>query len=227
MTNPDDKKLANGQGLDRSGDPTANVIALNAAANLRQDDLREAAKELSDAKIDHQKELGDLRASHQKEISDLRAKHQSELGRAESERLDSIRQVDREDVNKTATQANNAIAALAAATTTTAETLRGQVATTAQAAATSLANSMGEVNKRLSALELSSSEGKGKQTIADPMQVELVQEMKRVTALLAGGAGEKTGKVSQQQMMMMVVSLIVAMFVIGGFVVGIAYAIRS
>lgn len=43
----------------------------------------------------------------------------------------------------------------------------------------------------------------------------------------AEGAGEKGGRLSQQQMMMMIVSLIVAMFVVGGFVVGIAYAIKN
>lgn len=164
-------------------DPTENVIALTKAESKRQDDLRDAAKELSDAKIAHQKEIGDIRE-----------RHQEQLRKAESERLDSIRQVDREDVNKTAAQALSAIATLAAATSTTAETLRSQVATTAQAAATSLTNSMGEVNKRLSALELSSS------------------------ASGAGTAGEKSGRVSQQQLIQWLIYLILAAIAIAAYV---------
>lgn len=169
-------------GGELSYDPSENVKALSAAASQRQDDLRAAAKELSDTKIAHQNEIGELRE-----------RYQEALRKAESERLDSIRQVDREDVNKTAAQALSAIATLATATTTTAETLRGQVATTAQAAATSLANSMGEVNKRLSALELSSSEGRGKQAVESPQFMELIAEQKRLTAAMIGNAGQSTG----------------------------------
>lgn len=164
-------------------DPSENVKALTEAANVRQDDLRLLTKELHDAKIAHQREIGDIREVYQEK-----------LRKAESDRLDSIRQVDREDVNKTAAQALNAIATLAAATTTTAETLRTQVATTAQAAATSLANSMGEVNKRLSALELSYSEGRGKQTVLDPQAAEALQEMKRIAQVIAGSGGQSQGQ---------------------------------
>lgn len=191
------------QGGELSIDPTENVKALSAAANQRQDDLRAAAKELSDTKIAHQKETGELRE-----------RFQQELRRAESERLDSIRQVDREDVNKTAAQALSAIATLAAATTTTAETLRGQVATTAQAAATSLANSMGEVNKRLSALELSSSEGRGKQAVESPQFAELIAEQKRTNQVLAGVAGQGQGKIEQRDMVKYLVYLVLAALVI-------------
>lgn len=179
--------MPTGVGVDPSGgpliDPTQNVLDLVGAANLRQDDLRAAAKELSDTKIAHQQEIGELRE-----------KHQEALRTAESQRLDSIRQVDREDVNKTAAQALNAIATLATATTTTAETLRTQVATTASAAATSLANSMGEVNKRLSALELASSEGRGKQTVADPMLEEMRRDQKSLIAAITSSAGQSQGK---------------------------------
>lgn len=195
------------EGGELSADPTENVKALSAAAHRRQDDLREAAKELSDTKIAHQQEIGDLRG-----------RFQQELRKAESERLDSIRQVDREDVNKTAAQALSAIATLAAATTTTAETLRGQVATTAQAAATSLANSMGEVNKRLSALELSSSEGRGKQAVESPQFAELIAEQKRTNQVLAGVAGQGQGKIAQQDMIKYLVYLILAALAIFAYI---------
>lgn len=180
-------------------DPSENVKSLTEAGNQRQDDLRAAAKELSDTKIAHQKEIGDIRE-----------RHQAELRRGESERLDSIRQVDREDVNKTATQAQSAIAALAAVTTTTAETLRTQVATTAAAQATALANSMGEVNKRLSALELSSSEGRGKQAVESPQFAELISEQKRMNAIVLGNTGQSAGAKNLWLIMAGVIALLFA-----------------
>lgn len=180
-------------------DPSENVKSLTEAANARQDDLRAAAKELSDTKIAHQKEIGDIRE-----------RHQAELRRGESERLDSIRQVDREDVNKTATQAQSAIAALAAVTTTTAETLRTQVATTAAAQATALANSMGEVNKRLSALELSSSEGRGKSAVESPQFAELISEQKRMNAIVLGNTGQSAGAKNLWLIMAGVIALLFA-----------------
>jgi hypothetical protein len=144
-----------GVGTDASGgplvDPTQNVKDLTEAANIRQDDLRrETNKRIDEALL------------HLTTVVNLHAKHQKALRKAEAARLDSIRQVDREEGNKAVAAAQTAIATLAASNLTTAETLRTQVATTAQAAATSLANSMGEVNKRLSALELSSSAGSGR-----------------------------------------------------------------
>jgi hypothetical protein len=72
-------------------DPTANVIALNEAANKRQDDLRQAAEKLTDSKI----------ADLDKRIT-TSANHQRELAKAEAARLDSIRAVDREELVKTA-----------------------------------------------------------------------------------------------------------------------------
>ena len=187
-----------GPGVDAQGnpvfDPTANVISLVEAESRRQDDLRAAAKELSDVKNAHVKEIGDLRAVFQKQISDMRERHAEALRKAEADRLDSIRQVDREDVNKTAAQALSAIQTLASTTNTTAETLRTQVATTAQATATTLTNITGEINKRLSALELSSSEGKGKQTVADPMLENLYKEMRSLNESRAGGAGRDVAR---------------------------------
>lgn len=180
-------------------DPTQNVMALVQAASRRQDDLRLASKELNDAKL-----------LHLKEISDLRAIHANELRQAESDRLDSIRQVDREDVNKTALAAQAAIATLAATAATTAETLRTQVATTAQAQQTSFQTAMGEVVKRISALELSSSEGKGKQAVTDPALTALVEEVKHLAASRQQATGGKTN-----------------MTLIGGLVMGAVVIITS
>jgi hypothetical protein len=185
---------SNGMGIDASGgpvvDPTKNVLDLSEASNQRQDDLREAHEKLVQAELRHIKELAEVRDKNQSDLAHVREKHQMELRRAESERLDSIRQVDREDVNKTAAQALSAIQTLAATTNTTAETLRTQVATTAQSTANVLTTITGEINKRLSALELAGSEGKGKSALSDPMMEKMIA---RVETLLSTG-DKSTGK---------------------------------
>lgn len=174
-------------------DPTKNVLDLVEAANKRQDDLRLASKELADAKIAHQKELSDLCVTHQGVIGKLREEHQEKMAAAESGRLDSIRQVDREEVAKTAVAANTAITTLAKQTNDLAVTLAKTVADTAAAAEARNSAQYSDTNKRLSALELSSSEGKGKQTVADPMMAELVTEMKAMRQSQATGTGKSLG----------------------------------
>lgn len=86
-------------------DPTANVLDLVRAESRRQDDLREAE------------------ARHTREIVKLRAQYDAELRTAEANRIDAIRAVDVQAVQRAADVA-----------TVVAETLRSQVATTAEAA---------------------------------------------------------------------------------------------
>ncbi len=143
-------------------DPTANVLSLVEAANRRQDDLRAKDKEIADIRHGHVELMQELRAVHQREFNTMREDHQRELSAKESARLDSIRQVDREEVAKTAAQANLAIATLAKQTTDLATTLQNTVANTAAAAETRRTADMSEVNKRVSALELASSATAGK-----------------------------------------------------------------
>jgi uncharacterized protein YnzC (UPF0291/DUF896 family) len=186
-----------GLAVDASGgpviDPTANVIALTTAANRRQDDLRELMDRLNELRIKSQTEMGELRAEHFKELSAIREDHQSQLRTAESQRLDAIRQVDREDVNKTAAQVLSAVQTLASQNLTTAETLRNQVATTQQASQNIFNTTVGDLNKRISNLELSSSEGRGKQLFADPQIAEMVSKMELITQTLASGGGKSQG----------------------------------
>jgi len=118
--------------------------------------------------------------------------------------LNSIRQVDREEGAKTAAQLLSAVQTLASQNQSTAETLRNQVAQTAEALRNQVATTqqasqntfnttVAELNKRISQLELSSSEGKGKQTLADPMMMELVSEMKATNKAMAIGGGKDQG----------------------------------
>jgi hypothetical protein len=204
-----DPQSRTGVGVDANGnavvDPTKNVLDLVEAANKRQDDLRQAAQAMAE-----------LRATHQHELGEMRAKHQRDLAMAEAQRLDSIRQVDREDVNKTAAQALAAIQTLATVTSTTAETLRTQVATTATAAANQLATITGEINKRLSALELSSSEGKGKQAYVDPQMDRLSNLVEALARAQANESGREKGMSTSWAVLLGAVSIAAAMWGIFG-----------
>jgi hypothetical protein len=208
MAQDKNSKVNLGLGVDSTGgpviDPTANVIALTEAAVKRQDDLREASENLNALQIACQKEIGDLREKHSEVIRVLQAQHLAELGKAESERLNAIRQVDREEGAKTAAQLLSAVTTLATQNQSTAETLRNQVAQTAetlrnQVATTQMASqntfntTVTEFNKRISQLELSSSEGKGRQTLSDPAMEQLVAEMRSLSASRAGSSGRTEG----------------------------------
>jgi len=175
-------------------DPTVNVQALNEASVKRQDDLRQADRELTDAKLAHLKEVSELTAKFTRELGEVREVHAKELSLAEAGRLNSIRQVDREEVAKSAASQLTAIGTLAAQTTATAETLRTTVATTAAAAETRNSVQYQDTNKRISALELTSSEGKGKQTLADPQMERLTELVAALARSQATGAGQGHGQ---------------------------------
>jgi len=215
--------VSNGQsgvrrGVDITGgpvfDPTENVKDNLAAAALRQDDLREITKELVDAKLSNLKEIAEIRAKYQETIGQLREGYQEKINHAESGRLDSIRQVDREEVAKTAVAANQAITTLAKQTTDLATTLQKTVTDTATAAEARFSTAFSEIGKRLSALELSASEGKGRGAVIDP-------QMEKITALVEvmarnqdRGAGKSEG----------VNSVIVMLIAVGTLVLGVVGA---
>lgn len=201
-------KSGTGLGVDSQGgpvvDPTVNVLGLVAAAVERLDDLRILSMELANVRVHHQKEISDIRDNCNKELSEIRERHAvviretterhtTDQRRAEAQRLDSIRQVDREDVNKTAAAAQTAIAALANNTTTLAETLRNQVQSVANAAEIRRTADNQEIIKRLSALELSYSEGRGKQAVVDPQVTEMIVEMRALRTVQAAGIGKTEG----------------------------------
>ncbi len=155
----------------------------------------------------------------------MREKYRAELRIAEAARLDSIRQVDREDVSKTQTQSQTAIATLATTQNTTAETLRTQVATTAQAQLNTTTAAFAEVNKRISALELTSSEGRGKATVESPILFEMVNELKimrkeqsestaALAVALSTASGVKQGGTSTRDVIAWVIAAILGLFLI-------------
>lgn len=211
-------KAQPGVAVDAAGgaviDPTANVIALNEASIERQDDLRLLTKELHDAKVDHLQKIAEIREFYQEKIGTLRETHQAALRLAESQRLDSIREVDRQDVNKTAGQIFAAVATLQTTANTTAETLRAQVTSTANALQTTFNNITADFNKRLSALELSSSEGKGKQTLADPQLLDLLAEVKSLRDSRTSATGHQTGGADTWKWVALLIGVIASVLLI-------------
>ena len=204
----------NDHGLERRIDPTKNVLDLVEAAVKRLDDMSALRERLTTEKVD-----GLRRALKDGErVAKLRARHQRELDKAESERLNAIRQVDREDVAKT-TAATAALATtLAAQTTTLASTLRNQVDTVAAAAEVRF-NSIGQdLTKRLSAVELALSEGKGRQIVVDPQMEKLTTLVELLAKNQATVTGKGEGINLAWVVMLGVVSFLGGLIVIGTFV---------
>jgi len=202
-------ELRPGLGVDSAGgpvvDPTKNVLDLVEAAVKRIDDMAGLRARLAEERIEHVKEIGVLRAAHQRE-----------LDHAESERLNSIRQVDREEVTKTAAANQAAITTLATSTATLAETLRTQVAVTASAAESRQTTSATEISKRLQALELSASASMGKQAVADPQLDRLATVVDRLASAQQVGTGKGQG-----------IALVIAIIVTGLGVIGSMVALAT
>lgn len=186
-----------GMGVDSTGgpvvDPTANVLDLVQAANRRQDDLRAETTNRLNTELACVKEISNLRASHVQEISMMRADHSEKMAMAESKRLDAVRAVDVTNVQTAATASLAAIQRLAETTATNADNIRNAMTATATAVAQQLANTVGLITERISALEKSSYEGKGKSTITDPAMEQLLLEVKRLAGVQSGSAGKTEG----------------------------------
>lgn len=192
-------------------DPSENVKALSEAANRRQDDLRVASEKLSESET---RRL-DSEIGHLKEMGVLRADHATEIRQMETERLDSIRQVDVLARNTAADRAADAIQALAATTATNAENLRTALANTAQTIAKQTADTAATtakqtsdmfeaVTKRVATLEASGYRGEGKEKYADPQMAELMTEMKLLRGTRSEGIDKTWGVVA------VIITLIIA-----------------
>lgn len=193
-------------------DPTKNVLDLVAAAVQRQDDLRNANNRLSEVRI-----------QCQKEISELQEKHAKEMREMETKRLDAVHQVAVLAGTTAADRAQVAIQTLAATAATERETLRSMVANSAQTLAAQNAAQQAALTERISALEKTSYEGTGRRTMADPMMVEVVAEMKAMRTAQATGGGKSEGVQSQQTTQAtsnsFVVAVVAVIVAVGGLIV--------
>jgi len=174
-----------GIGIDATGgstvDPTKNVLDLVEAAVKRQDDLRSSFNEYFNTKVLHIQEIVNLRAIHQKEIREL-----------DTARLEKVREVDQLSYRTETERAQTAIRALAEAGAAATETLRKTMEERASLLATQQDVKFAESNKRISALELGQSEGKGKQAVSDPALEALAIEVRRLASSRDEIAGKAT-----------------------------------
>jgi hypothetical protein len=134
------------------------------AAIKRQDDLRES-------EATHVREILRLREKLYSEettrveaIARLRAEHQAELREQEAKRIDSIRAVDVEAVQRAAEVQATQQGVLATQVVTSAEALRTQVAAAAQAAQIALAAALEPLQKDIADLRKSQYEAQGQKT---------------------------------------------------------------
>lgn len=163
-------------------DPTENVKALTEAANMRQDDLREASDKYNAAQI-----------NHVKEIQDLHMKYKQLLTRAEAKRIDAIRAVDVNAVAIASERATQQAAVLANSVTSSADTLRNLVASTATNIAEQLKQIVDSFNVRISAVERAQYEGQGKGSVVDPQMAMLVEEVKKLSTVAHTSSGKSSG----------------------------------
>lgn len=189
-----------GLGVDSTGgptvDPTENVKDLSEALSQRQDDLRNLNNKYLNARI----QTIDVKIKSLGKASLVETKHVVKILALQMERLDKIRQVDILNASVAAERIAEAVRTLATQTATNQETNRSLVASTSQGLASQLSSLFAESNKRLSALELSYSEGRGKTSVADPAMeriAKLVESMATAQAQERGKAAVTDPQVAE------------------------------
>lgn len=178
-------------------DPTANVIALAGANERRSDDLREAEARRVDQMFRAElRRIDDLRSaeSHRvDEILKIRAEYDERLASAEKLRIDAIRAVDVNAVAVASQRAADQAQVLANQVVQSAEALRTLVASTASTVAGSQQQLSSTLSARITSLEQSQYEGKGKSTVTDPALKELTEQVAALVKLQASGVGKTEG----------------------------------
>lgn len=195
-------------------DPTENVIRLVEANKSHADEIRVMHDRYISAEIATVRET----VKWMEKLADVHQKHDYALHKAEAGRLDALRQNDREDVKLLAAQTVAKADALQNQLSVTATTLQAQVLTTAETLAKSIAADQAEQNKRLSAIEKQQAEGAGKQAVADPMLIEMREDMKRLILALSNTGGEKSGKADQRNYIQWIIMIILALFAIAPYI---------
>jgi activator of HSP90 ATPase len=147
-----------------TADPTRNVLQLVEAVISRQDDLRAAEKDHMREVLALRSELGEQERECAKETAALRAEHNQQLREAEAQRINAIRSVDVEAVQRAAEVQATQASTLAAQVATSAETLRTQVAAAANAATIALAAALEPIIKDIADLRRAQYEAQGQKT---------------------------------------------------------------
>jgi hypothetical protein len=127
-------------------DPTANVLQLVAAANLRQDDLRLA-------EANHRDAVSQLRDRLSREIRDAERNGQRDLALAESRRIDALIEAQDQRVTLASSKAELTAVALAERVDASAKALAASVDASAKALAASVEITAKTLSERIVPLE--------------------------------------------------------------------------
>jgi hypothetical protein len=178
-------------------DPTANVLGLVAAANLRQDDLRRAENRRLD-------DLMALETCLTDKLRKVEIKAATDLANAESKRIDALALAESRRIDAVQAEQKNAVALAAEKTAAQAATLAAQVVGSAEAlraqVATTAATSTALITQLRDSLE---------------KRIQIVEQ----NQYLAGGASAQ--RVESRGTSQWTIALIVtAIFGIGGFLIG-------
>lgn len=228
-------------------DPTKNVLDLVGAAIARQDDLRTVIQGFTQKQFDTTEKLNELRYKQTQELAaalankladeaKLRSDYSDRLAIAEAKRIDAIRAVDVNAVavaNERATATATALAktvadsalVLSAQVTRQADDLRVLVKTTADESNRNLQQQFSAIttqaialSTRITSLEQSGAEGKGKQTVADPALIALVQEVRTLAQRDQSRTGVDTGR---NDTIYIIAALFMGLLALGGFLMNV------
>jgi hypothetical protein len=186
------------------------------ASIRRQDDLRNAAKELFDSKLKLESKLAEQRSEFDRlllkstvdrldEQAKLRAEFAAAIAATEKARVDAIRLVDKNAVDVATAQAvatatalaktvQDSAAVLSTQGTRQAEDLRTLVATTAAEQSRNLQQQFTALTTRISALEQTGAEGKGRQLPQDPVITALTTQITTLATRQAQTASAEQGR---------------------------------
>jgi hypothetical protein len=154
--------------VDSSGgptfDPTKNVLDLVEAAVKRIDDLMGAQAEVIDSKIDRLEAIQEAESRHLQDMAALRTNFESGMRDKETERLDAIRAVDVQAVQRAAEVAEIRATALASQVAAAAEANRASVAATAAALESKLTTALEPLTQAIGELRRTQYEQQGQKT---------------------------------------------------------------
>lgn len=200
------------------------VAEAKGLADLRAVDVQRAA----DLRGEHEKYNAathkylettfDREREHVAQLSELRAEHAREINAKEASRIDSIRLADREESNRRVAEAATAVTVLAKQTSDLSSTLGTQVQATAAAAEIRFTSVTGDLVKRLSDLERSTSEGKGKAGVSDPQLDRLTTLVETMARAQDRGTGKVEGIGSAGAFALGLALVLAALITVGGFV---------
>jgi len=185
------KNGASGIPVDASGgptiDPTKNVLDLVWSAVQRIDDLRDAET----------RRVNELSAAESRRVDEqlsLRSEYEDKLRAAEAKRIDAIRAVDVNAVAVASERASAQASVLASQLMQSTEQGRALVASTAATQATQIQMTTAQLTDRISALEKSQYETKGKAGVSDPLGESRFAELTRAVDALAKKESLTTGR---------------------------------